>query len=66
MKILHLLSYGKIEDKLAFGEVEKPIPGDNQVLIEIHSAGVNPVDYKLIEGAFKMFLKLPLPTGIGL
>ena len=65
MKILQLLSYGKIESKLAFGEVEKPTPGDDQVLLEVYSASVNPVDYKLIEGWLKMFLKLPLPTGIG-
>jgi NADPH:quinone reductase-like Zn-dependent oxidoreductase len=65
MKILQLLSYGKIESKLAFAEVEKPIPGDDQVLLEVYSASVNPVDYKLVEGWLKMFLKLPLPTGIG-
>ncbi|MCZ6595847.1 MAG: NADP-dependent oxidoreductase, partial [Bacteroidetes bacterium] len=38
---------------------------DNQVLIEIHSASVNPIDYKIIEGLLKQIRKLNFPCPIG-
>lgn len=31
-------------------EVERPVPGPDEVLVEIHAAGVNPADWHLIRG----------------
>lgn len=65
MKALQIKGYGDIKSNLAFAEVEKPSIRDNEVLIEIHSAAVNPIDYKIIEGLLKQIRKLTFPCPIG-
>jgi len=65
MKALQIKGYGDIEINLAFSEVKKPAIKDNQVLIEVHSASVNPIDYKIIEGILKKMNKLTFPAPIG-
>ena len=34
----------KRPDRLVYREAEKPIPGDNEVLIRVHAAAVNAAD----------------------
>ncbi|MEM7182166.1 MAG: NADP-dependent oxidoreductase [Spirochaetota bacterium] len=65
MRALQITGYGDIENNLQFNEIEKPAIDDKQVLIEVHSAGVNPIDYKIIEGAMKQLQKLSFPAPIG-
>jgi len=65
MKALQITGYGDVKNNLVFSEVEKPTIKDNQVLIEIHSASVNPIDYKIIEGLLKQIRKLNFPCPIG-
>ncbi len=65
MKALQITGYGDAKNNLVFSEVEKPTINDNQVLIEIHSASVNPIDYKIIEGLLKRIRKLTFPCPIG-
>ncbi|MFT3737629.1 MAG: NADP-dependent oxidoreductase [Breznakibacter sp.] len=47
--------------------VELPIPGikDNEVLVEIYAAGVNQLDSRIKEGAFKLILPYKLPLVLG-
>lgn len=40
----------KTIDSLKITDVEKPIPSTNQVLIKVHATGLNPVDFKIVEG----------------
>jgi NADPH:quinone reductase-like Zn-dependent oxidoreductase len=47
MKAIIYTEYGS-PDVLQFTEVEKPTPKDNQVLIKVHAASANPLDWHLM------------------
>jgi NADPH:quinone reductase-like Zn-dependent oxidoreductase len=49
MKAMVRTRYGA-PDVLRFAEVEKPTPKDNEVLIELYAASVNPLDLYLMRG----------------
>jgi NADPH:quinone reductase-like Zn-dependent oxidoreductase len=47
---------------MTLAELDDPVPGDNEVLIDVAAASVNPpIDWKIISGAMKAFIPLPLP-----
>ena len=48
-------------DVLRYEEVERPEPGDGEVLIRIHAASVNPIDWKFRRG----FVDKRLPAILG-
>src|SRR6266571_9278657 len=48
MKAIVYCDYGPAN--LKFEDIEKPIPEDNQLLIKIRAASVNPLDWHFIEG----------------
>jgi len=50
---------------LAQVEMQRPAPGANEVLIKVHAASVNPVDWKMRAGYMKDFLPLSLPATLG-
>jgi NADPH:quinone reductase-like Zn-dependent oxidoreductase len=50
MQAIVRTKYGS-PDVLHLQEVEKPAPKDNQVLIKVHAASGNPLDWHLMEGA---------------
>jgi NADPH:quinone reductase-like Zn-dependent oxidoreductase len=49
MKAMVYSNYGS-PDVLECEEIEKPTPGDNEVLIKVRAASVNPLDYHLSKG----------------
>lgn len=64
MKALQLVKYGEIKDSLVFNEVSKPEIKENDVLIEVRAASVNPIDKHIIMGNLKDMLPLSLPSSI--
>jgi NADPH:quinone reductase-like Zn-dependent oxidoreductase len=46
-------------------DVDDPAPGADQVLVEVHAAGVNMLDAKIRNGEFKVFLKFAMPLVLG-
>lgn len=64
MKAVILNEFGSPE-ALQMTETEKPFPGENQVLIKIKAAGVNPVDTKVRAGTSGISKRLQLPAILG-
>jgi NADPH:quinone reductase-like Zn-dependent oxidoreductase len=69
MKAIVYCDYGS-PDVLKFEDVEKPVPGDNQVLIRVRAASVNPLDWHRMRGTpyigrTEMGLRKPKVTRLG-
>ncbi|WP_243318565.1 NADP-dependent oxidoreductase [Geothrix paludis] len=64
MKAFFINRYGK-SDVLRLGELPEPRLRDDDVLVQIHAAGVNPVDNKIRAGEFKLLLPYKMPLILG-
>ena len=64
MKAFIVDHYGE-KKGLRFGDMPEPELRDDDVLIEIHSAGVNVLDSKIKKGDFKLLLPYDLPLILG-
>jgi NADPH:quinone reductase-like Zn-dependent oxidoreductase len=60
MRAVRFHDYGP-PDVLHVDEVSRPEPGEGEVLVRVHAAGVNPIDWKYRAGYLKDFGPLPLP-----
>ena len=65
MHAIQIEDYGGPE-VLKLVETSIPQPGEGQVLIRLHAAGVNPADWKLRAGYMKQFMPMPMPWTPGL
>ena len=64
MKALVLKRYNR-PDQVALTEMPRPALKPDDILVEVHAAGLNPIDIMIATGAFKPILKLDLPTTLG-
>lgn len=66
MKAVQISNYGSPETLKITNDAPKPTVTPGQLLIEVHSAGVNPVDVKICEGRLQQAVPLRFPATIGL
>ncbi|WP_035722402.1 NADP-dependent oxidoreductase [Gracilibacillus boraciitolerans] len=64
MKAIVIEQYGGKEE-LKLQELDKPTPGENQVVVKLHATSINPIDWKLREGYLKEMLPFEFPIILG-
>ena len=64
MKAVSIYSYGG-PAVLNYGDVPRPHPSDGEVLVQVHAAGINPVDWKVREGHMKSLVPHTFPLILG-
>jgi NADPH:quinone reductase-like Zn-dependent oxidoreductase len=60
MKAVFYNSYGGPE-LLQVGNLPEPVPGPDQLLIQVKTVSINPVDYKILKGNLKMLTGSKFP-----
>ncbi|GAA4710361.1 NADPH:quinone reductase [Promicromonospora umidemergens] len=55
----------KYKEPLQEADVPEPVVGEHDVLVQVQAAGLNVVDEKIRQGAFKAFLSYELPQVMG-
>ena len=63
MKAVVITEYGS-NDVVHLVDIDKPSPGAGEVLVKVHAAGVNPIDWKIRGGAGDR-MGMPLPIRLG-
>jgi NADPH:quinone reductase-like Zn-dependent oxidoreductase len=64
MKAFILKRYGK-SNQLDFADIPRPSIKPNEILVQVHAVGLNPIDYTIPKGTFKPILKFQLPATMG-
>jgi NADPH:quinone reductase-like Zn-dependent oxidoreductase len=65
MKAIQINDYGSRDVMELSESVSTPHPVEEQVLVEVAAAGVNPFDYKMREGSTKTYAPLTFPVTMG-
>ncbi|MGG5738154.1 MULTISPECIES: NADP-dependent oxidoreductase [Bacillus cereus group] len=63
MKAMIIDRYGKVPMRMT--EIPTPEINEYEVLAEIHTASINPIDFKIRDGKVKMLLKYEMPLILG-
>jgi len=64
MKALTFKRYGK-SPEIGLAQVPRPEVKPDEILVEVHAAGINPIDNMITTGLFKPVLKFQLPATMG-
>ena len=62
MRAIQYSLYGDCDVIKVVENVPEPLPQKDQVLVDIHAAGINPIDYKVRSGYFKEMMPLQFPV----
>lgn len=64
MRAILIRAFGGPE-VVELAETPEPMPGPNEVVVEVHAASVNPIDLKIRSGAMNQYGALSLPRILG-
>ena len=64
MKAILIRAFGGPE-VMEYADAPEPMPGPNEVVIEVHAASVNPADLKMRDGSMSQYGALKLPRILG-
>lgn len=64
MKVIRIHNYGS-SDQLKIEDAPRPEVTNNEVLVKVHDAGVNPADWKIREGYLKDYIPTKFPYTLG-
>lgn len=64
MKAVFINDYGGAE-AMQVGEQPTPTPGPNEVLVAVHAASINPIDWKIRAGLLRQVFEIPFPYILG-
>ena len=64
MRALVFERYGGL-DQVAFADIPRPVPKPDEILVQVHAAGLNPVEIKIRSGKMKPLLRFQLPATLG-
>lgn len=64
MRAVRIHQYGGTET-LKLENITKPKINDDDILIAVRSAAINPVDWKIREGYLQAFIPYELPVTLG-
>lgn len=62
MRAWMLTSYGDPAQVLQMREVALPVPAADEVRVRVHATSINPIDFKLAQGALRAVQKLSFPV----
>ena len=65
MRAYLLTGYGTVSDNVRLAEIPDSRAGAGEVVIDIHAASLNPIDFKIVHGELKRISKYKLPRPIG-
>jgi NADPH:quinone reductase-like Zn-dependent oxidoreductase len=64
MRALTFKRYGGL-DQITFADIPRPVPKPDEILVQVHAAGLNPIDVAIPKGTFKPILRFQLPATLG-
>lgn len=62
MKAVRLEKYGE-PGVIQYAEIERPTPGEGELLIKVFASSVNPIDWKIVRGYLDGVVKPPMTLG---
>lgn len=65
MRAFVLDAYGAIPDHVRLANIADPVAGPDELVIEIHAASLNPIDFKIVRGDLKRVSRYRLPSPFG-
>jgi len=60
-KAMRYHDYGGPE-VLRYEDIDRPVPGEGEILVQVRAVSVNPVDWKIREGMVRKRINVPLPV----